>query len=97
MDDELDPEAPEALVFTLDTEGNPTELVAHEYIVPTQAWTSPEAPTLFGHELHRHPALPLWVLHAWIYRDNPAGVFAGCNPHVARCPDGVRVFGVDEP
>ena len=50
-------------------------LVAHEYIVQVDAWTATEPPNLFGLDFHQHPVLPLWVLHAWIGKSNPVGMF----------------------
>jgi hypothetical protein len=97
MDDVVDIAEPEALVYELDADGEIVELVAHEYIVPVEAWTSDEAPTLFGLDFHQHPVLPLWVLHAWIWKDNPAGMFEDWNPKVRMCPEGVPIFGVDLP
>lgn len=97
LDANLDPTKPEALVYELGLDGTPTGLVAHEYIVPTEAWTSRRPPKLFGMELHRHPTLPLWVLHTWLWKDNPRGVFEDWNPAVRLCPAGVPIFGVDLP
>ena len=97
MDATVDITAPEALVYELDNHGAITGLVAHEYIVPIDAWTSPEPPSLFGVDFHRHPTLPLWVLHTWIWKDNPTGVFQDWNPAVRQCPAGVPIFGVDRP
>lgn len=97
MDDIVDLTEPEALVYELDADGEIVELVAHEHIVPVEAWTSDEPPTLFGVDFHQHPVLPLWVLHAWIWKDNPAGMFEDWNPKVRMCPEGVPVFGVDLP
>lgn len=97
MDAEVDIATPEALVFELDAEGNVAALVAHEYIVPVEAWTAPEPPSLFGIDFHQHPVLPLWVLHVWLWKDNPAGMFQDWNPAVRLCPDGVPIFGVDLP
>jgi hypothetical protein len=48
-------------------------------------------------DFHRHPVLPLWVLHTWLWKDNPAGVFADWNPAVRPCPAGVPIFGRDLP
>jgi hypothetical protein len=95
MDAALNINTPEALVYELDANGEVAGLVAHEYIVPVEAWTSQDPPTVFGRELHRHATLPLWVLHAWIWRDNPAGMFEDYNPEVRPCPEGVNVFGDD--
>jgi hypothetical protein len=97
MDDVVDVTEPEALVYELDVDGEIVALVAHEYIVPVEAWTDEGAPSLFGREFHQHPVLPLWVLHAWIWKDNPAGMFEDWNPKVRMCPEGVPIFGVDLP
>jgi hypothetical protein len=97
LDDALDPGAPEALVYELDHDGNIVELVAHEYLVPLEAWTEDQPPSLFGIEFHQHAVLPFWILHTWIWKDNPAGMFEDWNPKVRMCPEGVPVFGVDLP
>lgn len=93
LDAELDVTAPEALVYELDSDAAVVGIAALEYIVPVDAWTADGPPMLFGRPLHRHPTLPLWVLHAWIWKDNPDGVFADFNPRVRLCPEGVPVFG----
>jgi hypothetical protein len=97
MDGTVDIAAPEALVYELDAAGEVTGLVAHEYIVPVDAWTSSKAPTLFGMAFHQHPTLPLWVLHTWLWKENPAGVFDDWNPAVRLCPASVPIFGADLP
>lgn len=97
LDGTVDVAAPEALVYELDRNGEVVGLVAHEYIVPVEAWTDDSPPSLFGQDFHQHAVLPLWVLHTWIWKDNPAGVFADYNPRVRLCPEGVPLFGVDVP
>jgi hypothetical protein len=97
MDDVVEAAAPEALVYELDAAGQIAGLVAHEYIVPVEAWVSDVPPSLFGLDFHQHPVLPLWVMHAWIWKDNPIGTFQDWNPAVRQCPDGVPIFGVDLP
>ena len=97
MDDQVDITEPEALVYELDANGDITGLVAHEYIVPIDAWTEPTPPQLFGMDFHQHPTLPLWVLHAWLWKDNPTGIFEDWNPAVRQCPPGVPIFGKDLP
>jgi hypothetical protein len=97
LDANLDITKPEALVYELDAAGHITGLVAHEYIVPVDAWTSRRPPRLFGMDLHKHPTLPLWVLHTWLWKDNPTGVFSDWNPAVRLCPAGVPIFGQDLP
>ena len=99
MDDIVDITKPEALVYELDACGAISGLVAHEYIVPVEAWTSRRPPRrcLFGQAFHRHPVLPLWVLHAWLWKDNPRGMFDDWNPAVRQCPDGSPICGRDLP
>ena len=97
MDDKVDIAKPEALVYELDATGAITGLVAHEYIVPIDAWHQKRPPRLFGLDFHKHPTLPLWVLHAWLWKDNPRGVFQDWNPAVRQCPTGVPIFGKDLP
>lgn len=93
LDATLDASQPEALVYELDASGQIVGLVAHEYIVPVDAWTEADPPMLFGQHLHQHPVLPLYVLHTWIWKDNPSGMFNDWNPAVRLCPAGVPVFG----
>lgn len=97
LDDQVDVTQPEALVYELDADGEIAGLIAHEYIVPVEAWTSEEPPSLFGMDFHQHPVLPLWVLHVWLWKDNPSGMFVDYNPKVRMCPEGVPVFGVELP
>src|SRR5215213_9506758 len=97
MDDQVDITKPEALVYELDANGAITGLVAHEYIVPVDAWTKSTPPQLFGVDFHQHPTLPLWVLHTWLWKDNPSGMFQDWNPAVRQCPAGVPIFGKDLP
>ena len=97
LDATVDLTKPEALVYELDASGEVAGLVGHEYIVPIDAWTSNKPPELFGLDFHRHPTLPLWVLHTWLWKDNPAGIFEDWNPAVRLCPAGVPIFGIDLP
>ena len=97
LDATVDIARPEALVYELDFNGAITGLVAHEYIVPVDAWTETTPPNLVGVDFHRHPTLPLWVLHTWIWKDNAHGVFADWNPAVRQCPANVPIFGIDLP
>ena len=97
LDDRVDIAEPEALVYELDANADIVGLVAHEHIVPIDAWTEPTPPQLFGIDFHQHPTLPLWVLHAWLWKDDPAGIFEDWNPAVRPCPPGVPIFGEDLP
>jgi hypothetical protein len=97
LDAKVDITKPEALVYELGADGHVTGLVAHEYIVPVDAWTRKTPPRLFGVAFHRHPSLPLYVLHAWLWKHNARGDFDDWNPAVRQCPPGVPVFGEDLP
>ena len=97
LDDTVDITKPEALVYELGSYGDVTGLVAHEYIVPIDAWTRKAPPRLFGVAFHQHPTLPLYVLHAWLWKQNARGDFDDWNPAVRQCPPGVPIFGEDLP
>ncbi|MPZ53625.1 MAG: hypothetical protein GEU79_12990 [Acidimicrobiia bacterium] len=92
LDGNVEANRPEAMVYELDADGEIVGLVAHEYIVPVDAWTEDEPPSLFGQEFTQHGVLPVWKLHIWIWKDNPNGAFADHNPKVRLCPEGEPVF-----
>lgn len=96
LDSELDPANPEALVYELDADGEIVGLVGHEYLVPLDAWTEEKPPELFGRKLHKHPVLPFWILHTYLWKQNPSGMFEDWNPAVRPCPEGVQIFGAEE-
>ncbi len=85
----LDPAAPEALVYEPGSFGH-LRLAALEYIVFQDAWdaTHTGRPTLYGVPFDFTPApnrygIPaFYALHAWIWKDNPAGTFMPWNPRV---------------
>ncbi len=84
LDGTVDPLAPESLVYEI-VDGK-LKLVSVEYIVPSPFVDPANPPELFGEHFHEDPSLGVWVLHAWIWRSNPDGVFADYNPAVASCP-----------
>lgn len=92
VDSTVDAGSPEALVYEMRPNGK-LRLVAHEYLVPTELVDPSNPPELFGHRFHPHPVLPFWILHAWVWRTNPDGMFQDWNPSVGLCPDGVPIFG----
>ena len=73
---------PTALVY--EPHNGRLNLVAVEYIVPGPADMTP--PHLLGRDFTYLSALGVWKLHAWIFRPNPAGMFADYNPNVRPCP-----------
>lgn len=40
-------------------------------------------PEMLGQMLRPNPGLGLYVLHVWLYEENPSGVFADWNPNVS--------------
>lgn len=85
LDDALDASQPEALVYEVTPDG--LELAGVEYVVPGDAWTAEAPPSVLGRDLHFNEALGLWALHAWVWKDNPAGMFASYNAKVRLCPE----------
>lgn len=89
----LDITRPEILVYQRDRHGR-LRLGAIEYFQPDadqDLATDPDRPWLFdvpfdGPMLGHNPDMPIhYDLHVWLYRHNPAGLFAMWNPNV-RCP-----------
>jgi hypothetical protein len=80
VDATFDIRNPEILVYNgLDT-GNP-ELVAVEYAVPL-AYPMPEGFTGSSDVWNGTSGFPLWLVHAWVWKYNPDGVFNWTNPSV---------------
>ena len=73
---------PELLLY--EPEGNGRlRLVAVEYIIPYAAHSRDAAPpVLFGQAFAQVDAFQLWGLHAWVWKNNPSGIFAPWNPDV---------------
>jgi hypothetical protein len=89
MDDPaIDETDPEVLVYHTTPDGE-LKLGAVEWVVPRVAWEAAgntDPPVVYGQTLHIiNPVLNWYVEHAWLYDDNPAGVFADWNPDVT-CP-----------
>jgi hypothetical protein len=80
---------PELLLYEPEQNGR-LRLVAVEYIVPLTAWTSSVPPRLFGRDFKVNQAFQIWGLHAWVWKDNPSGMFADWNP-VITCANAATV------
>lgn len=85
---EVDPAKPQILVY--EPVGDKLELVAAEWFVPLATGIA-ERPTIFGqpfngpmagHEPLMPEALHHYDLHVWLFKENPAGLFAATNPRV---------------
>ena len=95
LDTTVDPLKPEALVYAPDSQGT-LRLVALEYVVFQAPWIAEHGskmPTLFHQmfmstgEPNRFDIPAFFSLHLWLYKDNPAGLFAPFNPSVS-CDQG---------
>jgi hypothetical protein len=87
LDLKLNALQPEAMVYAPGPKGQ-LRLGAIEYIVPADKWDAAghtEPPSVLGHHLHLNKDLGVYVLHIWLWRYNPAGMFEDWNPRVS-CP-----------
>lgn len=84
----LDPLKPNVLIY--EPVGGKLELVAAEWLVPTSV--SKERPVLLGQPFQgpmegHEPLIPQgfvhYDLHAWLFKDNPNGMFSPTNPDVS--------------
>jgi len=83
-----DPMKPNVLIY--EPVGKSLKLVAVEWLVPLTPDVK-EAPTLFGQKFMgpmegHEPLIPKefvhYDLHAWLFKENPLGMFAATNPKV---------------
>jgi hypothetical protein len=83
--------SPEALVYQQLPNGE-LRLVANEYVVFYSMWSGASAPSLFGQQFkligtpNRYGLPAFYALHAWIWKDNPDGMFEDWNPRGACAP-----------
>ena len=81
VDDHFDPAEPEVLLYSSRPGSTRLKLVAVEYLIPT-TFPVPEGFTGDDDVWQAEEPLPIWVLNAWIWRDNPNGIFTFLNPRV---------------
>lgn len=81
LDGTVDIASPEAILYEPQANGQ-FRLVAVEYVIPKDAWTGADAPTLFGKTFTLN-GFGLWALHVWVWKDNPRGLYADWNPNVS--------------
>ena len=87
-DDEVNLLEPEVLVYATGDDGE-LQLVAVEWAArgPNSNPPGPaEPPIVMGMEMHiLVPAVGFHIMHAWVWKPNPAGMFEDWNPKVS-CP-----------
>ena len=78
--------APEVLVYAPGENGK-LKLAAVEWIVRGPNSNPPgvaQAPSVLGMPMHiLVPAVGFWLMHAWVWKPNPAGMFEDFNPEVS--------------
>ena len=73
---------PQLLLYEPEQNGR-LRLVAVEYIIPYPFHSRDAAPPLlFGQKFQQNDVFQLWGLHAWVWKNNPSGIFAPWNPNV---------------
>lgn len=82
MDGVIDPESPDALIYEPTRNGG-LRLVGVEFAIPQALWTDPELPKFLGATFQREDEFGVYALHAWVWRNNPNGLFAETNPRVS--------------
>jgi len=82
LDGVIDPESPDALIYEPKRNGE-FRLVGVEFAVPQALWTAPELPKFLGATFQREDEFGVFALHAWVWRNNPRGLFAEINPRVS--------------
>ena len=81
----VDAVTPEALVYQPIGNGK-LRLVAVEYIVFYSMWAGSSKPSLFGQDFklvwtpNRYGIPAFYELHAWVWQNNPSGMFRDWNP-----------------
>lgn len=75
-------EKPQLLLYEPEKNGK-LRLVAVEYIIPYSFHPRAAAPpVLFNQPFQRVDPFQVWGLHAWVWENNPSGIFASWNPRV---------------
>jgi hypothetical protein len=85
IDTTVDLLQPEAMIYIPGPNGT-LQLGAVEYIVPVAAWNAThtaEWPHIMGQQFHLNSIRGIYILHVWVWSDNPSGVFEDWNPNVA--------------
>jgi hypothetical protein len=82
VDGEVSATEPEAVIYEPGPNGK-LRLVGVEYLIPFAILGADQpAPALFGQAFTQNETFGVWALHAWVWKNNPAGMFAAWNPNV---------------
>jgi len=78
LDGDINPELPDALIYEPGPNG--LKLAGVEFAVLN---TGQPAPQFLGATFQREDEFGVYALHAWVWRNNPDGMFAQTNPKVS--------------
>lgn len=76
----LDAARPQLVLYEPQADGS-QKLVGVEYIYPGKPTDTP--PVLFDQAFTWNATFEVWALHAWVWKNNPNGLFASWNPDVS--------------
>jgi hypothetical protein len=82
LDGVIDAEVPDALIYEPQRVGRP-KLVGVEFAIPVALAPGQQPPTFLGATFQSEPEFGVYALHAWVWRNNPNGLFAETNPRVS--------------
>jgi hypothetical protein len=57
--------------------------VGVEFAIPYTLWTEPQPPQFLGAPFQPEDEFGVFALHAWVWRQNPNGLFTETNPRVS--------------
>jgi hypothetical protein len=87
-DDTVELRRPEVLVYAPDGDGG-LDLVAVEWVARSMDSNPPgvsKAPSMLGMDMHilvPPPGPAFYLMHAWVWAENPSGIFGDWNPDVS--------------
>jgi hypothetical protein len=81
LDGVIDPELPDALIYAPSSDG--PRLAGVEFAIPYALSPGNEPPQFLGATFQREDEFGVFALHAWVWLNNPAGLFAETNPRVS--------------
>jgi hypothetical protein len=84
MDGVVEADSPDALIYAPRGNNRP-KLMGVEFAIPYALWPHQEAPKFLGNTFQSEDEFGVYGLHAWVWSENPNGMFAESNPNVI-CP-----------
>ena len=73
---------PELVMYEPLADGS-MQFLGVEYIVPFDAWNEPDPPEVLGRPFMRNEQLGLYVMHVWLGKDNPNGLYTSWHPNAS--------------